>query len=110
MSWERRKRGSWYYYRSKKIRGRVEREYFGAGRLGQLAALSDAKRRAQLKSQVKAWRAERAYLEAADAALHRLCNTSEAMARGSLILAGYYRHHRGEWRKRGAKKSDCSAK
>jgi hypothetical protein len=30
------------------------------------------------------------------------------MARGSLILAGYYRHHRGEWRKRGAQ-IDCSA-
>ena len=32
---------------------------------------------------------------------------SRGTARGSLILAGYYRHHRGEWRKRGAK-IDCS--
>jgi hypothetical protein len=36
-------------------------------------------------------------------ALEKLCDASEAMTRGSLILAGYYRHHRGEWRKRDAK-------
>jgi hypothetical protein len=102
MSWERRKRGIWYYTRSKKVGGRVVREYIGAGLSGQFAALSDAKRRTQLKAQAEAWRAERAYLEAADGALHKLCDISEAMARGSLILAGYYRHHRGEWRKRRA--------
>jgi hypothetical protein len=108
MGWERRKRGSWYYTRSRKVRGRVVREYIGGGLLGAVAALSDAERRAQLRAQAEVWRAERAYFEAADAALHVLSDTSEAMARGSLILAGYYRHHRGEWRKRGAK-TDCSA-
>ncbi|SRR6266550_7766821 len=108
MGWERRKRGSWYYTRSRKVRGRVVREYVGGGLLGQFAALSDAERRTQLEAQAEAWSAERAYLEAADAALHVLSDTSEAMSRGSLILAGYYRHHRGEWRKRGAK-IDCFA-
>ena len=103
MGWERRTRGGLYYTRSKKVRGRVVREYVGCGPLGQLAALSDAERRAKLKAQAEAWRAERTHLEAADAALYTLCDTSEAMARGSLILAGYYRHHRGEWRKRDAK-------
>ena len=103
MGWERRRRGGLYYTRSKKVRGRVVREYVGGGLSGRLAALSDAERRAQLQAQAEAWRAERAYLESPDAALHMLCDTSDAMARGSLILAGYYRHHRGEWRKRGAK-------
>ena len=103
MGWERRKRGSWYYTRSKKVGGRVVREYVGGGLLGQLAALSDAERRAKRKAEADAWLAERANLERADAALYILCDTSEAMARGSLILAGYYRHHRGEWTKRDAK-------
>ena len=103
MGWERRTRGGLYYTRSRKVRGRVVREYIGGGLLGAVAALSDAERRSQLKAQAQAWRAERAYLEAADAALHVLSDTSEAMSRGSLILAGYYRHHRGEWRKRDAK-------
>ena len=108
MGWEKRRRGGLYYTRSRKVRGRVVREYVGGGLLGQFAALSDAERRTQLEAQAAAWSAERAYLEAADAALHVLSDTSEAMSRGSLILAGYYRHHRGEWRKRGAK-IDCFA-
>ena len=103
MGWERRTRGGLYYTRSKKILGRVVREYVGTGLLGQSAALFDAERRACLKAQAESSRAERAYLEAADGTLHKLCEASAAMARGSLILAGYYRHHRGEWRKRSAK-------
>ena len=103
MGWERRKRGGLYYYRSKKVRGRVVRQYVGAGRIGQLAALFDTERRAKLKAEAESWRAERAHFEAADDALHRFCDTAEAMARGSLIFAGYYRHHRGEWRKRSEK-------
>ena len=79
------------------------REYVGGGPLGQLAALSDAERRAKRKADADAWLAERTSLERADGELHILCDISEAMARGSLILAGYYRHHRGEWRKRDAK-------
>jgi hypothetical protein len=86
----------------------VIREYVGRGLIGQSAALSDVERRAYVKAQAESWRAERDFLEAADGALHELCDVSEAMARGSLILAGYYRQHRGEWRKRGAK-INCSA-
>jgi hypothetical protein len=103
MGWEKRRRGGLYYTRSKKVRGRVVREYVGGGLLGQLAALSDAERRAKRKAEADEWLAERTNLERADAALYTLCNQSDAMARGSLILAGYYRHHRGEWRKRDAK-------
>jgi len=32
------------------------------------------------------------------------------MARGSLMLAEYYRHHRGEWRKRGGKSKKQASK
>jgi hypothetical protein len=74
MGWERRGRGSWYYTRSKKVRGRVVREYVGGGLLGQSAALSDAKRRAHLKARTESWRAERAYLEAADEMLRKVCD------------------------------------
>ena len=50
MGWEKRRRGGLYYTRSKKVRGRVVREYVGGGLLGQLAALSDAERRAKRKA------------------------------------------------------------
>ncbi len=99
MGWERRKRGGLYYTRSRKVRGRVVREYVGGGLLGQFAAASDAERRAEVKARAEAWHAERAHLESADISMDMFFEASEAAARGSLLLAGYHRHHRGEWRK-----------
>ena len=43
--WERRERGGLYYTRSRKVDGRVVREYVGGGILGELAAQMDAERR-----------------------------------------------------------------
>jgi hypothetical protein len=51
MGWERRTRGGLYYTRSRKVAGRVVREYVGGGLLGRFAALSDVERRRQLKAQ-----------------------------------------------------------
>lgn len=76
------------------------REYVGGGLPGQLAAAMDARRRAEREAQVEAWCAERVRLEAADATVAELCEIAEAAASGTLMLAGYHRHHRGEWRKR----------
>jgi len=100
MGWEKRRRGGYYYTRSRKVRGRVVREYVGGGLPGQLAAAMDAEGRAEREAQAEAWRAERVCQEASDATLLELCEIAEAAASGTLILAGYHRHHRGEWRRR----------
>jgi hypothetical protein len=100
MGWERRKRGGWYYTRSRKVAGRVVREYVGGGQLGEMAAAEDAARRAERQAQADAWRSERECLETVDAGVDELFDTVEAVVRGALMSAGYFRHHRGEWRKR----------
>jgi len=100
MAWETRQRGGRYYTRSKKVDGRVIREYVGTGLVGELAAAADERARAQRQAQQAAWRAEQERIESAIAPLEEFCDMVETLARGSLLLAGYHRHHRGEWRRR----------
>ena len=100
MGWEQRKRGGWYYTRSRKVGGRVIREYVGGGLWGQLAAEEDVARRAEQLTEADAWRAERERLEAVDADVDDLFETVEALVRVALMSTGYFRYHRGEWRRR----------
>ena len=100
MGWERRKRGGLYYTRSRKLDGRVVRQYIGTGLLGEMVAVMDAQERAERKAEAAAWRGKQERLETADGPVDALCEVAEAVTHGALILAGYYRHHRGEWRRR----------
>jgi len=100
MPWETRQRGGRYYTRSKKINGRVFREYVGSGLVGELAAAADARARAERQVQQAAWRAECKRIELAIAPLEEFCDVVETLARASLLQAGYHRHHRGEWRRK----------
>lgn len=92
MAWERRKRGSWYYTRSRRVGGRVVRDYLGCGLLGQLAAENDEEAR-----QVR--REEREGPLAVEAALATLSPALDALLVSTLEGAGYHRH-KGEWRRR----------
>ena len=102
MAWEKRKRGGWYYTRSRKLNGRVIREYIGCGRMARVIAEADQAlivEREAARAQVRVAEEHFHNLEAPLDALDSVC---DALARMALQGAGYHQHHRGEWRKRRA--------
>jgi hypothetical protein len=92
MGWEKGR----YYTRSRKVNGRVVREYVGTGDVAEQAAMIDAIARQGREAR----RAARAELTALDAPLDDLAEQTDLLARAALAAAGYRQHHRGEWRKR----------
>lgn len=95
MGWEKRK-GGLYYYRSRRVGGRVRKEYCGPGIFGQLAAEDDQAERAQREAERKAKREEITEL-VADPLTDYFAAVEHQVVR-ELVAAGYHRH-RGEWRK-----------
>jgi hypothetical protein len=100
MAWEKRERGGLYYTRSKKVNGRVVREYVGGGHLAEVTARMDAEERRHREEEAALWRKERERLEALDGLTEELYEAGEVLAKAALLAAGYHQHKRGEWRKR----------
>ena len=98
MGWEVRGRCR-FYTRSRKVAGRVVREYVGTGAVAELAAAADALRRADRRAVMEARRAEEANWQAALAPLMELSRVADLMARTALLAGGYHRHAR-TWRKK----------
>jgi hypothetical protein len=97
--WERRQRGGRYYTRSRRINGRIERQYVGTGPFAEFVAQMDALKRQRRKEQNRAMREERESLEALDRSLEELYEAARVLTQATLLAAGFHRH-RGEWRKR----------
>ena len=107
MGWERRKRGGRYYTRSRKVNGRVVREYVGCGDFAKAVAALDDLGRLERMAKADDLRSENERLDAADEAVAGLCETAELLAQAALVSAGYHRHHRGEWRRKRAPRTDA---
>jgi len=101
MGWERGR----YYSRSKKVNGRVVREYVGAGRVAELAAQLDELEREREQLQRAEERARRAEMDALDESLEEFCQLADSLARAALRVVGFHQH-KGEWRKRRAGKTE----
>jgi hypothetical protein len=99
MGWEVRGRCR-FYTRSRKVAGRVVREYVGTGAVGELAAAADALRRADRRAASEASRAEQARWREALAPLLALSRAADLLARAALLAAGYRQHARSSWRMR----------
>ena len=97
MAWQKRGRNS-YFYRSKKSNGHVTTHYLGRASevRAQQAALEDQARhtaRIQERQEQQAW-------EALDARIATLNTLTALLSHSLLVDGGWYRHNRGEWRKR----------
>jgi hypothetical protein len=97
MAWERG-----YYYRVRRVNGRVVREYCGSGLFAQLAAEHDQDERLLRDLRRRAERWEREQMEALDAQVDAVNEVADLLAQAALLAAGYRQHDRGQWRhKRG---------
>jgi hypothetical protein len=95
MSW----RGP-YYYRARKISGRIVTQYIGRGEIAELVALGDAlerKEREQERADFRAWKED---LTRLDEPLEELNTLADKLAHAALLAAGFHQHRRGEWRRR----------
>src|SRR5262245_29057656 len=95
MTWDRG-----YYYRVRKVNGRVVREYVGRGQLGALVAQMDALERERRLLEAVERRQEKDELAALDADLKAVSERIDLAAHAALLAAGFHLHKRGEWRKR----------
>jgi len=103
MPWEDRPGGR-YYYRAKKSKGKVVKEYVGVGPKADAAAAEDAHGREVRAAQRQATDEHLATLEQEWAQpleefiyFSTLC---EALLAGTLLAQGFHQHDRGAWRKR----------
>jgi hypothetical protein len=100
MAWEERERGTTRYYtRSRKVGGRVIREYVGSGPLAEIAAQQDALDRLRREEEARLLREERERLEVLDRETRELNDLAELLTHAALLVAGYRQHERGEWRR-----------
>jgi hypothetical protein len=100
MGWETRRGQGRYYTRSRKVNGRIVREYVGTDLVAELAAQQDAEARAEKLAERERLQHEAARWTSATTPLKELSQLLDGLAAAALIAAGYHQHHRGAWRKR----------
>jgi hypothetical protein len=99
MGWERRRNSNGRYYtRSRRVDGRVKREYIGGGFIGAYAAEIDAEARARRLAEADLVRQFDQTLKPLDQIMSELDAACALMAHATLLAAGFHQHDRGEWR------------
>jgi len=104
MSWEQRNGCGAYYTSSHREDGRIVREYYGTGELGQLAADVDAIGRQARLFERDARAAERDRIAAIEDPVVAFGRAVDLAISADLLVAGYHRHDRGPWRRRRGRK------
>jgi hypothetical protein len=100
MSWEQRDRGGRYYTRSRRVGGRIVREYVGRGSVAILSEREDRQAREERQVARLARSREREEAAVLGERVRQVDALAEALTAAALLLAGYHRHDRGAWRRR----------
>ena len=95
MAWEQRNNLQRYYYRKRRIGGRVYSEYIGSGPVAEMYAYLDRLEREEIHER----RRERLRIVEQDHDIDEALDLSIALTRAALLLAGYH-NHKGEWVRR----------
>jgi hypothetical protein len=95
MGWEKGR----YYTRTRRVEGKVVREYFGCGPEAERAAREDSEARDRRRLQRLEMQIERETCAALDAPFEVIDTFVALVVEVALTTAGYKRHNRGEWRK-----------
>ena len=98
MSWEKRGGGS-FYYRARRVDGRVRKTYIGRGIEAQLAAKADEATRARKRHDRGVLRGMEEAVGGLKHLMKELDTGVRTLMQGALLAAGYHQH-RGHWRKR----------
>ena len=101
MAWETRNGRGRYYTRSRRVGGRVVREYIGTAGIGELAAALDAEERTQREEARAALRVEHAEAHEVAEVLSDLEAVTRHAVFSVLHAEGFHRHKR-QWRRRRA--------
>ena len=103
MGWDKKR----YYTRSKKVNGRVVREYVGSGEFAKLAAEVDALEREGREMARAKERASREEFDCLDSLIEDFCDQSDQLIHAALKAVGFHQH-KGQWRKRRARQTKAS--
>ena len=100
MPWEQRNGKGHYYTSAHRENGRIVREYFGTGELGQLAADVDSLAVQTRLLEREAHAEERDRIAAIEGSVADSSRAVDLAVTCELLVAGYHRHDRGAWRRR----------
>ena len=99
MAWEKRG-GSRYYYRKRRLNGRVISEYVGNGVVAEAMALLDQAERLERATEIEIWLNEKKRVHALAQQARDFEELVSALIGAAYLLTDHHQHKRGEWRRR----------
>jgi hypothetical protein len=100
MAWEIRNDNKRVFYRSVRVGGKVQKQYWGSGPKAVLMAALDAEARARRRKLATAFRAEVDMVRNADIVTMEFAKFVVQVTRAAFRAAGFHQHARGYWRRK----------